>query len=52
MATVVGTMVGFIPGVGATLVTVMMLPTVLLVIEESATGIVFLAAQSFGPGTD
>lgn len=43
VAIVVGTIVGFIPGVGATLVTAIMLPTVLLLIEEPATGIVFLA---------
>lgn len=39
----IGTVVGFIPGVGATLVTAIMLPTVLLTIESPAVGIVFLA---------
>lgn len=43
VAIVIGTIVGFIPGVGATLVTAIMLPSVLLLVEEPAVGIVFLA---------
>src|SRR5690606_12103745 len=39
----VGTIVGFIPGIGATLVTAIMLPSVLLLVDEPAVGIVFLA---------
>ncbi len=42
-AIVIGTIVGFIPGVGATLVTAIMLPSVLLLVEEPAVGIVLLA---------
>lgn len=44
IAIVIGTLVGFIPGVGATLVTAIMLPSVLLLVEDPAIGIVFLAA--------
>ena len=43
VAIVIGTVVGFIPGVGATLVTAIMLPSVLLLIDEPAIGIVLLA---------
>lgn len=43
IAIVIGTLVGFIPGVGATLVTAIMLPSVLLLVEDPAIGIVFLA---------
>lgn len=43
IAIVIGTIVGFIPGVGATLVTAILLPSVLLLIDEPAVGIVFLA---------
>lgn len=43
VAIVIGTVVGFIPGVGATLVTAIMLPTVLLLIKEPAIGIMLLA---------
>lgn len=43
IAIVVGTIVGFIPGVGATLVTAILLPSVLLLIDEPSVGIVFLA---------
>lgn len=39
----IGTVVGFIPGVGATLVTAIMLPSVLFLIEDPAIGIVMLA---------
>lgn len=39
----VGTIVGFIPGVGATLATAIMLPMVLYLVEEPAIGIVLLA---------
>jgi putative tricarboxylic transport membrane protein len=42
-AIAIGTVVGFIPGVGATLVTAIMLPSVLLLVEEPAVGIVLLA---------
>lgn len=42
-AILVGTLVGFVPGVGATLVTALMLPFVVFTIEEPAIGIVFLA---------
>lgn len=42
-AIAIGTVVGFIPGVGATLVTAIMLPSVLLLVEEPAIGIVLLA---------
>lgn len=43
VAIAVGTLVGFIPGVGATMVTAIMLPSVLVLIEEPAIGIVMLA---------
>lgn len=43
IAITIGTLVGFIPGVGATLVTAIMLPSVLLLVEDPAIGIVFLA---------
>lgn len=43
VAIVIGTIVGFIPGVGATLVTAIMLPSVLLLIDEPGVGIVLLA---------
>lgn len=43
IAIVIGTIVGFIPGVGATLVTAILLPSVLLLIKEPSVGIVFLA---------
>jgi TctA family transporter len=43
VAIVIGTVVGFIPGVGATLVTAIMLPSVLLLIKEPAIGIMLLA---------
>lgn len=39
----VGTVVGFIPGVGATLVTAIMLPTILLLVDEPAIGIMLIA---------
>jgi putative tricarboxylic transport membrane protein len=39
----VGTVVGFIPGVGATLVTAIMLPSVLFLVEEPAIGIMLIA---------
>lgn len=43
IAIVVGTLVGFIPGVGATLVSAILLPSVLLLVDDPALGIVFLA---------
>lgn len=43
VAMVIGTVVGFIPGVGATLVTAIMLPSVLFLVDEPAIGIVLLA---------
>lgn len=43
IAIVIGTVVGFIPGVGATLVTAIMLPSVLFLVDEPAIGIVLLA---------
>lgn len=39
----VGTVVGFIPGVGATLVTAIMLPTILFLVDEPAIGIMLIA---------
>lgn len=42
-AVAIGTFVGFIPGVGATLVTALMLPFVLFLVEDPAIGIVLLA---------
>jgi TctA family transporter len=39
----IGTIVGFIPGVGATLVTAIMLPSVLFLIDEPAIGIMLIA---------
>lgn len=43
IAITIGTIVGFIPGVGATLVTAIMLPSVILLVDEPAIGIVLLA---------
>jgi TctA family transporter len=43
IAIAIGTIVGFIPGVGATLVTAIMLPSVLLLVHDPAVGIVLLA---------
>jgi TctA family transporter len=39
----IGTVVGFIPGVGATLVTAIMLPSILFLVDEPAIGIMLIA---------
>lgn len=43
VAITIGTIVGFIPGVGATLVTAIMLPSVLFLVDEPAIGIMLIA---------